>query len=227
MAKKKKEKRISKEQERDYFLAACKKINRQFKSPISVFAIDPARNNCGWAFYDKKLTFGTITPQPGITSFKKVVVVTDEITKLIDKFGPDFIFMEGYSYGEEFGREQAGETQGCIKYRLFKRNLPLLQPTPHQIKRYIGAAKKEFIMMEVLDKWKMKSGSTHEADAIIQVYIGRALFNLVKYVVKHKLKNTPGLVKEWKNLCKSEGITAYQAEVIYRLIWRQGQMIYL
>lgn len=223
--KAKKDKKIGKVEQRKYFLKACKKVSSRVGTSPRIFAIDPARNNCGWAFQDKELKFGTVKPQPGITSFKKVVVVTDEITKMIDEFEPNFIFMEGYAYGEMIGREQAGETQGCIKYRLVKRSLPLLQPTPHQIKKYIGAQRKSHIMMEVLDKWKIKSGNDNEADAIIQIYMAKAVFTLAKYVVKRRIKSRINFEKNWKELYTAEGILQYQAEVVYKLLWRQGQMI--
>lgn len=229
--KKIREKRLTADQQRKMFIDASQRLYRLFKPPVRIFSIDPSRNSLGWASHcGEGVNYGTIVPEMGIsTTFKKVVSVTDQLMVILDLFRPKFILMEDYSYGSSTGREMAGETQGCIKYHLSKRHLPVIQPSPHQVKNFVGASAKSHIMMEVLDKWKLKTKTDDEADAIIQVMIGLVMFRVVARVVKCGMKsdNVAALKKDWRKICKAENLSRLQEQTIFRLIMKKGRKIWL
>ena len=221
--------KISRAEARKLFLENCRDLYTNYKPPIHIFAIDPSRTACGWCRYSSRISMGVIRPSyDGLTSFRKVVAVTQEIESMIKKEKPQFIVMEDYAYGVIQGRELAGETAGCIKYMLLKQNLPVIQPSPTQVKAYVGAKEKSNIMMEVLDKWHMKTKDNNEADAFVLAMIGRSIFDVARAAVKNHLKhNDTKMESALSKLLTNDGLTSYQIQVLYRLIYRKGNSIWL
>lgn len=226
----KRPKRPSSEERRESFLNACEKLAVDWPSFIKVFTIDPGRANCGWATFDKQLVFGSIAPVKQRSSFRKVVLVTDEIRELLVKFKPNIVLMEDYAYGTKQGRELAGEIQGCIQYWLVKMNLPLIKPAPSQIKGFIGAQVKSKIMMEVLSQYRMKVRNDDEADAVVLAMLGKVLFKIARIVnneAGYGLKNDHTFNKHFRKICKDNGLVTKQADVIFTLIRKKGNSIWL
>lgn len=207
--------------QRDKFIKACKALSI-YKPPVKVFAIDPSRTHCGWAFYGKRISFGTIIPPKIITTFSRAVCVADNIGNLLDKYKPQFVFMEEYAFGEVQGRELAGEVQGLIMERIFHRKIPFMKPTIWQIKNFIGAKEKSHIMMEVLSKYKFKTKTDDEAEAIVIAMLGRTLFDIVYIVVKSGLENNASFSKGYKSILKAEDLTAQQGKTIFNLVYKKG-----
>lgn len=221
------EKKLPIKERRATFFEVCKDFNARFEKSVAIFSIDPGRGNCGWAFYRTRVIFGSIKPEKQRSSFRKVVVVTDKIVGLLEKFKPDIVIIEDYAYGATQGRELSGEIQGCIMYWLVKMNLPLIKPSPSQVKSFINAQSKSKIMMSVLKKYRMTVNNDDEADAFVLAMIGRALFDIVRLVPKSNLENNKIFMREFYKLCKRRNLEKKQADVVFRLLWRKGNHIWL
>ena len=221
------EKKLPIEQRRGIFFDVCKDFRSKFKKPFTIFAIDSGRGNCGWAFYDVCPVFGSIRPEKQRSSFGKVVIVTDKIIKLLNRFKPSIVIMEDYAYGTTQGRELSGEIQGCIMYWLLKMGLPLIKPSPQQIKSFIGAQSKSKIMMNVLKKYRIAVNNDDEADAFVLAMIGCALLDIVHHSPEAKLKNDKSFIGNYYKFCKGRGLDKKQADVVFRLLWRKGNFIWL
>lgn len=215
------------EERRTRFFDVCKGLRVNFKKPVKIFAIDAGRVNCGWAAYNNRPFFGSVAPGKQRNSFRKVVIVADEILVLINEHKPNFVLMEDYAYGMAQGREMAGELQGCIMYGLAKMDLPLIKPAPSQLKNFVDAQSKSKIMMQVLKKYHMSVHNDDEADAFVLAMIGKAIFDVVWDTKNPKLKNDKSFIKNFYEICKGHGLVKKQADVVFSLLWRKGNYIWL
>jgi len=79
--------------------------------------------------------------------FKKIEFVVDNILKFINKHLPDYIFIEGFSFGSNSRSVTSlAELQGSIKYNLNKLNISWKSFPPSTVKKFItgnGHAQKE------------------------------------------------------------------------------------
>ena len=221
------EKRVPMEERRARFFDVCEGLRVNFKEPVKIFAIDAGRVSCGWAAYSDRPFFGSVVPGKQRSSFRKVVLVTDEILALINEHKPNFVLMEDYAYGMAQGREMAGEIQGCIMYGLAKMDLPLIKPAPSQLKNFVNAQAKSKIMMNVLKKYHMSVHNADEADAFVLAMIGKAIFDVVYDDETSKLKNDKSFIKNFYEICKGHRLVKKQADVVFSLLWRKGSYIWL
>lgn len=220
--------KLSKAESRKKFVKNIRYLGEKFTPPVHILGIDPSRSRCGWAFHGDNILFGTVKPPRDVSTFTKAVYVAGEIGTVIDDCKPHFVFMEDYSRGSKQGREEAGEIQGLIMHQLWIKELPLIKPSPMQIKKFIGADEKSHIMMEVLDKYKLKPLNDDEADAIVQVMMGRAMFEVVNHLRRKIMPINPKLEDYFFKACKeSAGLIRKQATIIYKLIIQKGGDIIL
>jgi crossover junction endodeoxyribonuclease RuvC len=99
------------------------------------------------------------------------------------------VLIENYSYGSANQAHQLGELGGIVRHWLWENSVPWLAVPPMLIKKYTtgrGNAKKELMMMNVLDRWDMRCEDNNQADAVALLMLGRALVgcspeNLTKF----------------------------------------------
>lgn len=205
------------------------KILRKFGESPKIFAVDPGRNSCGWAFAGKRFTSGTVRPPKKTnSSFGQAVAVANRISELIDEFEPDFVFVENYAFGRIYARELCGENQALILVKLHDDKIPLMKPSPNQIKNFVCAGKKEKTMMMVLDIWGIKTETNDEADAVALAMMGKALFRVVSKVkkVKSTMKKKE-LERVFKKICKDDDLNDKQATTLLGLVIRKVGDIWL
>jgi len=223
-------KNISKTDQRRMLIEGINEL-KKFKDPM-ILGIDPSRTSCGWAIYKtpRLKKFASIQPDKSLTTFKKVVAVSTEITSIMEKYKPDFVIMEDYAYGASQGRELAGEVQGVIMMSIFARELPLIKPAVTQVKAFIGADRKSNIMMEVLSRYGFKTQNDDQADAIVLALIGDAIFRVISNLPKAFKNIDPSstkIDKKFKEVSKDLGLNINQSNTIYKLILKKGKHIWL
>jgi Holliday junction resolvasome RuvABC endonuclease subunit len=92
------------------------------------------------------------------------------LSKAADFFTPEpsFAAIEGYAFGSEFGREQAGELGGSLRLHLWTQGIPFIVVPPTVLKAYVtgkGNAPKEQIIAHVLKRWGYEAVDNNDADA--------------------------------------------------------------
>lgn len=108
--------------------------------------------------------------------------VAKGITEQCERFEPNFIFIENYSFNSKFGRELAGEVHGVVLYLLhkagFDNTFRVIAPT--QLKQYVAnntKATKKQVIEAVLELYgvKFKQAQNDQADALSLAKIGEQL----------------------------------------------------
>jgi len=221
-------------EQREFFLRGCDEITRVVEDYCDedfpqVLGVDPARGSTGWALREKgdKITTGAIVSSSGM-SFAKVIYIEKRLRKMLDKSTGPLIAIEGYAMNSRYGRELAGEIGGVLRRLFYYKKRPMLVISPLTIKAWIQAKKKEHIMLEILDKYKIKIANNDAADAFILQEIGHKTICMSKAVmdaglttaddVKSYLKNQ---VYKNNNKCL-ENLFRYQENSLFNLISNQG-----
>jgi len=92
--------------------------------------------------------------------FQKIELVIDHTLEFINKYSPNFVFIEGFSFGSNSRSVTSlAELQGAIKYNLNKSNISWKSFPPSTVKKFIsgnGHAQKEEVKESCI---KLNSGS--------------------------------------------------------------------
>ena len=132
----------------------------------------------------------------------RLVEIRDEIVKQIHRLGPGLAVLEGYAYGCQFGREQAGELGGIVRVLLHEMKVTTIIVSPLSVKKYAtGSAKgdKAQVMKSVYKKWGLDLNDNNECDAYAIARIGHDILKSI-------------LTDSFKHLC------GYEIEVIDTII---------
>jgi len=194
-----------------------------------ILAIDPARGNTGYAFRDSDDEIKTGNIVPGTKGFSKVIYVEKKLRKLLEDSFP-FVAIEGYAMNAKWGRELAGELGGVIRRLLYFKKRPLLVISPLTIKAWIKAKKKEQIMLEILDRYKVKISNSDAADAFVLQEICHKSILMSSAVVGSGISEPEDIRIFLKNedykLRKGlENLYRYQENSLFNLISSQGRNI--
>ena len=218
-------------EQREEFIIGCKFINRARKkycNKFDVLGIDPARGSTGYCLHSPdtyvELEIGTTVPKT--IGFSKVLKIENTVEFLLRNTKP-FVVLEGYAMNAKWGREKAGELGGVIRRVLFLDRRPLLIVSPLTIKAWVKASSKSQIMLEILDKYKIKIPSDDAADAFVLKEIGHKALHLAFHVVRNKIRALD--VKDYlrdedyKERSALSKLYKYQANSLFKLICNQGR----
>lgn len=196
---------------------------------LEFFAIDPAISATGWAFRssDGNIKVGCVRPKG--FGFYRYLEIEKLIRKKIKGKSP-FCAIEGYAFASRFGREKAGELGGIIRRTLFINDRPLLAISPLSVKSWVRAGKKQNIMLEILDRYKIKISDDNSADAFLIQEIARCLVILVDHFMKQKIFDQEDVRlyfkdDEYRKVKALNGLFKYQANTIFNLVAKQGSSI--
>ncbi len=118
----------------------------------------------------------------------RLIEIRHKVSETIDKYQPELICIEGYSFGSR-GRAvfQTGELGGLIRVLLHKTGIKWLEITPSQVKKFaagVGNCGKDIIMQQVYKRWGMEFKTSDEADAFILAKIGTILLGYKEKLIK-------------------------------------------
>ena len=118
----------------------------------------------------------------------RLIEIRHKVSETIDKYQPELICIEGYSFGSR-GRAlfQIGELGGLIRVLLHKTGIKWLEITPSQVKKFaagVGNCGKDIIMQQVYKRWGMEFKTSDEADAFVLAKIGTILLGYKEKLIK-------------------------------------------
>lgn len=215
-------------EQRQMFLDGCKNIEyirKKYGKGFNVMGIDPARSITGLAVRKGGKSARRGMVKPSSWGFSRMIVIEKVIKHQLDKGEGCFVGIEGYSYNSTWGREAAGELGGIIRRLLFRYKAPLLVISPLTVKAWIGASKKGNIMLEILDRYKIKIEDDNEADAFLLADITEKTLMMAHYVVNSGIKSTEDVrlcfkEERYKDYSPFRGLFKYQAKGIFNLIFK-------
>jgi len=108
----------------------------------------------------------------------------DQLDGLLLTFGsPDLIVIEDYGFAATRQSVDTIITQCYVGFVLRdwarRQGIPYIEIPPTTLKSFVGAAKKEQVMMLVLKRWGHTSKTNDQADAYVLAQIGRHVMGLV------------------------------------------------
>jgi crossover junction endodeoxyribonuclease RuvC len=107
--------------------------------------------------------------------FRKYV---STIADLVDVYGVDIVFVEGYSYAGKFNNSFQYELGACIRMRLHEDGIPFVEVPPTSLKKFVtgkGNSKKDLMLLGVYKRWDFDTNDDNEADAYGLAQFGRAM----------------------------------------------------
>lgn len=148
---------------------------------MRILALDLSLSGTGWAIWDEKLMYGTLSPK--LTSFARLDAIRRGCIEMAE--GADLVVMEDLSFGSNM--PGAAERHGLayiIRLALWRGKVPFHLVAPSSLKKFItgsGKAEKNIIIREVYRRFKDHDGfaievkDDNQADSIGLLFIGRAL----------------------------------------------------
>jgi len=222
-----KDKRMGVAEQREQFILGCKFIEQarlKYCKRYDTLGIDPARGSTGWAFFFKnKIQTGVFISKGW--GFSKVMYIESKVKQILNQTKP-FVGIEGYAHNAKWGREAAGELGGVLRKSFFFYKRPMLVISPLTLKAWLKAKSKSQIMLEILDRYKIKINQEDAADAFVIADIIQKTLHLAHDVVLDKV--LPEEVREYmkvetyKRVDSLRNLYKYQATSLFNLIWKNG-----
>lgn len=217
---------------RERFIDGCRFITRAVEEKcdpenLEVLGIDPSLTSTGFAYRDLREKVKTGVIKSEFHGFIRTIDIRKRLNHLMLEKKP-FCVIEGYSYNSRWNREALAELGGVIRELMVVKKRPLFVVSPLTVKAWLKAKKKEQIMLEILDKFKVKISSSDAADAFVLQHFAYTAVRLAQDVMQEDLR-TPDDVRLYlkdqtyqKNNPKDLSLFKYQAESLMRIIGSQG-----
>ena len=145
---------------------------------MRILGIDPGIARCGWGVIEvqnsefKIKNYGCVETKVGTLTEKRLLIVHEGITKLIEKYKPDSVAVEELFFNTNAKTAfVVGQARGVVLLACAKQNIPVSTYTPLQVKMAItgyGRAEKNQIgqMVKTLLKLKEIPKPDDVADAL-------------------------------------------------------------
>lgn len=158
-----------------------------------ILGIDPGLATTGYGVIEvneqesKALAFGTIDTKKNTEFSDRLLIIYQELNKIIKKFKPQAAICEELFFCTNVKTAIAvGQARGVIILTLKKNNLPIYELTPLQIKQTItgyGKAEKKQMqkMVQLILKLKTMPKSDDAADALAIALCGTQIINSSLY----------------------------------------------
>jgi crossover junction endodeoxyribonuclease RuvC len=157
-----------------------------------IIGIDPGSKNCGYGVLEVEnykivaAGFGIIKIKQNIKFEDKLLFLSVELKKIIEKFKPNFASVESIFYGKNIKTSfTLGHFRGVIIYCLREANIPVFSYAPREIKHSVtgkGSASKEQIEYTVQAMLNLSNPAKEDAADGLACAI--CLFNKEKFNFK-------------------------------------------
>jgi Holliday junction resolvasome RuvABC endonuclease subunit len=209
--------------------AICKAVNGFCNNPIEILGIDPSISSTGFAIRKNDIvSTGNISQKS--YGFSRLINIEKKLRDTLEDLSP-FVAIEGYAMNAKWGREKAGELGGIIRRLLFFKKRPLLVISPLTIKSWVKAKGKDTVMLEILDRYKVKISNNDAADAFIIQEICHKAVLLSQSVFESKIRKPEEVRLFLKNedykkiIPELESLFRYQEKSLFKLIFTQGRYV--
>lgn len=202
-----KKKKLTDAEKRELLGINSKVLKKILKRTHSIIGLDLGTNATG--FYHLHLTnnkhsFGTTIKGGNDHINKRIVNIIDSIDELLTNKKNILVVIEDYSFGLRGSSiSQLSELGGTVKTALLHSGIGYLTVTPQTIKKFVlgpnrgKSAGKEFMLMQALDQWGIKFGSSDECDA----------FCLTKFLDECRMFLNGNSILKWKEQMFNDFIT--------------------
>jgi len=134
-----------------------------------ILALDLSLRQTGYAIIDNdKIIKSSVIKSPvNLRGVQRLDFLLKQITELLDDI--EFVAIEDYAYSAYGSMTNLAELSGIVKYYLYKIKKPFFLLATTALKKFVmgkGNAPKEAMMISIYKKYKIKTKSTDEADAI-------------------------------------------------------------
>ena len=159
------------------------------KSNMLSLGIDLSLTGTGLSVVkDDKLLFSECYKPKNKSGPDRLIEIRHKVSEVIDKYQPELICLEGYSFGSR-GRAvfQTGELGGLIRVLLHKTGIKWLEIPPSQVKKFAtgaGNCGKDIVLQQVYKRWGMEFKTSDEADAFVLAKIGTILLGYEEKLIK-------------------------------------------
>jgi Holliday junction resolvasome RuvABC endonuclease subunit len=170
-----KKKNLTKAEKEELYNKNLPILKRILKRITNIVGIDLGTNLTG--FYslnlkDHAMSFGVALNGGNDHINKRIVKIIDAIDELLTRRTNTLVILEDYSFGLRGSSvSQLSELGGSVKTTLLRSNLGYLTLAPQTLKKFVlGPSRgkntgKEFMLMQVLDRWQIKFDSSDVCDA--------------------------------------------------------------
>lgn len=140
--------------------------------------IDPSLTGFGMAVLGS-VTSSLIVPSTE-TGPRRLAELRDGMLGVLGALRPRIIMVDGYSYESKFNREVMAEIGGIVRVALWEHyHLRKSPPTiaivpPPNMKKFVGARRKDEIRLAVYKQWGFEAKTDDEVDAHALAQYGRA-----------------------------------------------------
>lgn len=170
-----KKKALNKKERDELFEINSKVLIKILKGRSIYLGIDLGTRETGLYKYSKRYTdinssLLLISNHDNVTH--RVFEIMKQMKPYVKKPESVIAIIEDYAFAKNNSSvSQISELGGVVNNILFKKKIPYLKVTPQTLKKFVlgpnrgKAAGKEFIMMEVLDRWKIKFNNNNTCDS--------------------------------------------------------------
>ena len=143
-----------------------------------IIGIDPGLASTGYGVIESRdnrmrhICHGVISTAPALTTGSRLVAIESELAVIIDRFRPEDAAVESLFFARNVKTAlPVAQARGVILFTLSKRNVPLFEYTPIEVKQAIsgrGRADKHQVqhMIRILLGLKVIPEPDHAADAL-------------------------------------------------------------
>jgi len=206
--------KLTAQQKRDKVLEELERLVMFFGSGFKSYCgIDQSLTRTGFTCSSQGKKPTTTCIRTEVKGEKKYISISKMVYGKLKKHDIRFAIIEGYAFGAKWGREEAGELAGLIKYFLNKQDIPYLVVAPPSLKKFINVETKENILKEIYKKWKVDLPDNDQADSFVLFKIADTLKNITL-----KIRDPHAVV--YKEIPKICGLTKKEFEVIQTVLIR-------
>ena len=206
--------KLTAQQKRDKVLDELEKLVLFFgKGDIKYCGIDQSLSRTGFTCSSSSKKPITTCIRTEVRGEKKYISISKKVYAKLKLHGIHLAVIEGYAFGAKWGREEAGELAGLIKYFLNKLDIPYLVVAPPSLKKFINVETKEEKVKEIYKKWKVDLPDNDQADSFVLFKIADTLKNITL-----KIRDPHSVV--YKEIPKICGLTKKEFEVIQTVLIR-------
>jgi len=149
-----------------------------------VVGLDLSLTGTGWATYNGKVAFGTLSPpKHKRDGMRRIGWMLSKVLRIVESedYAPKLVAIEGLAFASRDRNLERAGLAFMVRYMLWRRNIPYVLVAPTSLKKYAagsGKAEKSQMMLKVYQRWKIEPANDNEADAISLVHVAKCVAGL-------------------------------------------------
>jgi|APSaa5957512576_1039674.scaffolds.fasta_scaffold73579_2 Holliday junction resolvasome RuvABC endonuclease subunit len=196
-----KKKKLNKKEKQEVFESTIPILKKMFKKKPSIMGFDLSTSATGFFHLfvvNSASSYGQLvkSEKKGNHINVRIVDIVDTLSNFVKTNSNSIAVIEDYSFGLRGSSvAQLAELGGCVKSLLLKEGIGFFKVAPQTLKKFVlgpsrgKASGKEFMLLEVMDRWNRKFSSSDVCDAFC---LAKFIETLGQYV------NDPDSLRKWE-----------------------------